>query len=395
MRELLITGAKVHTVSHGTLEQADVLVRDGRIAAVGPGLAAGPGAAILDARGLVMTPGLIDAHAHVGIWEEGLGWEGNDVNEATDPLTPHLRAIDAINHEDQGLKDAVAGGVTTIWCGPGSANVIGGEGATIRTHGASLDDLILKAPSGLKAALGENPKRVYSQQKKMPSTRMASAALLRETLVKAGNYLAKGERAAADPDKAPERDLRLEAVARVLRREIPLRVHAHRADDIFTALRIAAEFNLNITIEHCTEGFKIAGELARRNIPGVVGPTLTSRMKVELKDRNLSTPGVLARAGVKVALCTDHPVMPIHHLPLVAAMAVREGMPETDALRAVTINPAEIAGVGDRLGTIEPGKEADLVLWTGPVFELRTRVAATIIRGEVVFEAGRDSQPGG
>ncbi|MDQ7793515.1 MAG: amidohydrolase [bacterium] len=388
MGELLIRGAAVYTVGGEVLERGDVLIREGRIAAVGTGLQAGPGAAIREAGGLTLTPGLIDAHAHVGIWEDGLGWEGNDTNEITDPLTPHLRAIDGVNHEDQGLRDAVAGGVTAVWCAPGSANVIGGEGATIRTHGCSLDDLILKAPSGLKAALGENPKRVYSQQKKMPSTRMASAALLRDVLVKAQNYLAKQQRGNADPDKAPERDLRLEAVARVLKGEIPLRMHAHRADDIFTALRIAAEFGLTLSIEHCTEGHKIADHLARRNVPAVVGPTLTARMKVELKDRSLATPGILARAGVKVALCTDHPVMPVHHLPLVAAMAIREGMDETDALRAVTINAAEIAGVDDRLGTVEPGKDADLVLWTGPPFGFRTRVAATIMRGEVVFEAG-------
>jgi len=385
---LLITGAEVWTASNGVLDKTDVLIRDGKIVSVGKGLRPDQGVEVIEGRGCVLTPGFIDAHAHVGIWEEGLGWEGNDVNEATEPVTPHLRAIDAINHEDQGFKDAVTAGVTAVWSSPGSANVVGGEGATIRTAGASLEELILKAPSGLKAALGENPKRVYSQLKKLPSTRMGTAALLRETLVKAQNYLVKLEKGAGDPDKAPERDLRMEAVVRVLRREIPLRIHAHRVDDILTALRIAAEFDIPITLEHCTEGHKIAAELARRQVPCVIGPSLTSRTKVELKDRTLATPGILARAGVKVALCTDHPVIPIRHLPLVAAMVIREGMAEQDALRAVTLHAAAICGVGDRLGSVEPGKEADLVLWSGSPFELKTQVVATVIRGEVVFRAG-------
>lgn len=384
---LAIINAKILTITRGIIEKGTVLLDGSKIARVGAEVEVPAEAQITDVAGKIVTPGLIDAHCHAGIWEEGFGWEGDDVNEMTDPVTPHVRAIDAINPEEQGLRDAVEGGITAIWSAPGSGNVIGGEGVTLKTHGRgrTVDRMVIKDFSGLKAATGENPKRVYSEQKKMPSTRMGIAAILRDTLVKAQNYLAKIEKGKVDPDKAPERDLKLEAVARVLKREIPLRVHAHRADDIMTAIRIAEEFGIRITIEHCTEGYKIAGELARRNIPAVVGPSLTARVKVELRDRSLATAGKLARAGVKVALMTDHPVIPINLLPLCAALAVREGMPEEEALKAVTINSAEIIGAADRIGSIEPGKDADLVIWSGHPFDLRSRAEKTIVDGEVVY----------
>jgi imidazolonepropionase-like amidohydrolase len=385
---LTIKGAKIYTITKGVIDKGTVLIDGVKIIKVGARVGLPEKCEVIDAAGKVVTPGLIDAHAHVSIWEEGFGWEGNDVNELTDPVTAQVRAIDAINPEDQGLTDAVQGGVTAVWSAPGSGNVIGGEGITMRTYGKTVDDMALRSPYGLKAAFGENPKRVYSAQKKMPSTRMGTAAVLREALTKAQNYLAKQEKAKTDPDKAPDRDLKMEALARVLRREYPLRTHAHRADDILTALRIAEEFNIIMTIEHCTEGHKIADLLAEKGIACVVGPSLTSRSKVELRGRNLKTPGVLAKAGVKVALMTDHPVIPVQYLTLAAGLAIREGMDEEAAMRAVTINAAEICGVGERLGSIEEGKEADLVVWTGHPFELKAKVAATIIGGKVVYKAG-------
>lgn len=383
---LAIKNGKLLTITNGTIDGGTILIENGKIVQVGRDIEIPAGAQVIDATGNYVMPGVIDAHAHVAIWEESLGWEGNDVNEMTDPVTPHVRAIDAINPEDQGLKDAVAGGITAIWCAPGSANVIGGEGVTMRTYGPTMDDMILKNFSGLKAAFGENPKRVYSAMKKMPSTRMGTAAVLRETLVKAQNYLKKIEKANGDPDKMPERDLRLEGVARVLKREIPLRTHAHRADDIITALRIAREFDIEMTIEHCTEGHKIADKLAEWNIQCVVGPSFGSRSKVELANKSFKTAGILAKAGVRVSIMTDHPVIPIQYLPMMAGLAVKEGMDEEAALRALTINPATISGVADRLGSLEVGKEADIAIFDGHPLEMRTRCLYTIMRGEVVHK---------
>ncbi len=382
---LAITGGKVYTITGGILDGATVLVQDGRIKEVGTDLDIPAGAEIVDASGKLVFPGFIDAHAHLALHEEGLGWEGNDVNESTDPVTAHVRAIDGINPDDQGLRDALAGGITAAWVTPGSANVIGGEGVTVRTHGATADEMVIRSSSGLKAAFGENPKRVYSSRKTMPSTRMGVAAVLRDALSRARNYLKKKEKAREEGDTAFEQDLKLEPIVRVLTGEIPLRLHAHRADDIMTALRIAREFQIQLVIEHCTEGHKVAGHLARWGIPAVVGPTLTARRKVEVRDRNLGTPSELHRHGVKFALTTDHPVIPIQHLTLTAAMAVREGLPEEVALQAITINAADIAGVGDRIGSIETGKDADLVVWDGHPLDLKSRARTVVIKGEIVF----------
>ncbi|MEW6723868.1 MAG: amidohydrolase [Bacillota bacterium] len=384
---LAITNGKILTITQGVIEKGTILVENGKILEIGNDVQVPEGTRVIDAAGRVVAPGIIDAHAHVGIWEEGFGWEGNDVNEMTDPVTPHLRTIDAINPEDQGLRDAYEGGITAIWSAPGSGNVIGGEGVAMKTAGKTMDAMIIKAPAGLKAALGENPKRVYSGQKKMPSTRMGTAAVMREALLKGQAYLKKLEKAQDDPDKLPDRDLRMEAIARVLRKEIPLRTHAHRADDIITALRIAEEFDIDLTIEHCTEGHKVAGELARRNIKVVVGPTLSSRSKVELRDRSLETPAILATAGVHVSLMTDHPVIPIQLLPLAAMVAMKYGLSEEHALKALTINPAEICGIADRVGSLEKGKDADIVIWSGHPLKFESNVVATVINGEVVYQA--------
>lgn len=384
---LAITNGRIYTITQGILPRGDILVENGKIVAIGTGLPVPAGATVIDATGRYVFPGFVEAHGHAGVMEDGFGWEGRDGNELTDPVTAHVRAIDAINPEEQGLRDAVEGGVTTLWSTPGSGNVIGGDGVTIKTHGRgrTVDEMIIKYPSGLKAAMGENPKRVYGNQKKMPSTRMGVAGVMREALAKGQNYLQKMKRAAEDPEKPFERDLKMEAIARVLRREIPLRVHAHRADDIMTAVRIAEEFNIEITIEHCTEGHKVADELAKRGIRAVVGPSLTARSKVELRDRTLLTPLVLAKAGVEFAIMTDHPVIPIQYLPFSAALAVREGLDEEIALRAITINAAAIAGVADRVGSLEVGKDADIVVWSDHPFELMSRVLVTIVDGQVVY----------
>ncbi len=385
---LAITNAKVLTITRGTIEKGTVLVDAGKIVAVGgPELPVPAGSEVIDAAGRMLTPGIIDAHAHVSIWEEGLGWEGDDVNELTDPLTPHVRAIDAINPDELGLKDAVKGGITAIWSAPGSGNIIGGQGVAMKTYGKIMDRMILNT-LGLKAALGENPKRVYGFQKKMPSTRMGSAAVLREAFVKAQNYMAKLEKGKKDPDKAPERDIRLEPIVSVLKREQYLRMHAHRADDIMTAVRVSEEFGFKVSIEHCTEGHKIADELAKRDIPVAIGPTLGARSKIELRDKTFKTPGICVKAGVKVSLITDHPIIPVHYLPLCAGFAVKEGLPEDEAFKAITINPAELLSVSDRLGSIEPGKDADLVLWNGHPMEVKGNVEMTIMDGQVVYRKG-------
>lgn len=383
---IAIRGGRVHTMTGGVIDGAVILIDKGKILDVGTGIAIPSEASVIHAEDKVITPGLIDAHCHAGIGEEGIGFEGRDYNEVTDPVTAHLRAIDAINPEEQGLKDALAGGITTICTGPGSANVIGGEMVAMKTHGTIIDRMVIMNPAGLKAAFGENPKRVYSEQKKSPTTRMATAGHMREAFVKAQNYLAKLERAKNDPEKAPERDLRMESLARVLRGELTLRAHAHRADDILTAIRIAEEFGVRIVIEHCTEGHKVAEVLAEKGIPAIVGPTLTTRSKYELRERSLATPGILVKAGVKTAIMTDHPVIPLYLLPLEVGVAVREGLPKEEALKTITINAAEIIGVSDRVGSLARGKDADIVIWSGDPTETATKVEKVFVDGRLVAE---------
>jgi imidazolonepropionase-like amidohydrolase len=331
-----------------------------------------------------VLPGYIDAHCHVGIGEEIYQYEGDDLNEMTDPLTPELRAIDGINPEDLGFRDARLGGVTAAFTCPGSANVVGGTGVVVKTSGRVLEEMLIREPAGLKVAFGENPKTVYGEQKKMPMTRMGTAALLRQALVDAQNYQEKLELGKKDPDKLPERDLGLETLQLALEKKIPLHAHAHRADDIMTAIRIAREFGVDLVLTHCTEGHKIADILKEYGYPAVVGPSLINRSKVELKDKSFETPGILARAGVKVAIMTDHSVTPIEYLPLCAALAVRSGMKEEDALKAITIWPAEILGVAKRIGSLEEGKDADLVVWDGKPLSLEASAEVVIINGQIV-----------
>ena len=369
-----------------------VLVEDGKITALGPDVRPPEGAERVDARGKTLLPGLVDAHAHVGIYEEAEGWAGLDVNELTDPITPHVRAIDAINPADLGFRDAVEGGVLAANVNPGSGNPIGGQTVAIKTWGRTVDAMTLRQPSGLKSALGENPKRVYGEKKQMPSTRLGTAGLIREAFAKAQSYLVKQER--HPPDEPPERDIRLEALGRVLRREIPWRQHCHRADDIATALRLADEFGYRLVIDHGTEAFMLADVLAEHGIPVVIGPLLTARSKVELRNRSLTNPGKLAAAGVQVAIATDHPVVPIHFLIHQATFAVKEGLDPATALRTITLNPARVMGVDDRIGSLAPGKDADFCIWSGDPLDVMSRVEQAWLDGRPIYTYDPDRREG-
>lgn len=380
---LAIVNGHVITMAGPPIIGGTVLIEGDKITSVGKGIPVPNHFRIIDAAEKIVMPGLIDAHTHVGIMEEIYRIEGDDTNEISDPITAHLRAIDAVNPADLGFKDALSAGVTTVVTGPGSANIIGGEMVIMKTFGAIMDQMIIKFPAGLKCALGENPKRVYGKGHKMPTTRMASAALLRETLVEAQNYLLKKERTKETPFS--ERSLKMEAVARVLTGEIPLRVHAHRADDIMTAVRIAQEFKLKLIIEHCTEGHLIAPWLAAAGVKAVVGPVISNRAKVELMNRSLETAMALYKAGVQFAIMTDHPVVPINYLPLSAGLAVKGGLPENEALKAITINAAKLLGIDHRVGSIEPGKDADIIIIDRHLFDPNHQVAAVLVSGQQVI----------
>jgi len=385
---LFIKNGHILTMAGDVIEDGSILIKDGKISEVGKDLVAPLDAEIIDAEGKMVLPGFIDAHCHIGMWEEGMGFEGSDGNEWVDPVTPHLRAIDAINPMDEAFKEAYMGGVTTAVTGPGSANVIGGMFVALKTYGDRVDDMILREPVAMKIAFGENPKTVYESQKRSPITRMATAAILRETLFKAKDYMENKEKGKEDPEKMPEYDMKMEALLKVLNKEIPLKAHAHRADDIFTALRIAKEFDLDITLDHCTEGHLIADHLAKEGKGAIVGPTLSNRSKIELKNLTFDTPRVLNEVGVKIAIMTDSPVIPLHYLPICAGLAVKSGLDEMEALKAITINPAEIVGIDDRVGSIEVGKDADIVIFDGnPIKDIDCKTFATIIDGEVVYKA--------
>ncbi|NLW17294.1 MAG: amidohydrolase [Firmicutes bacterium] len=379
---LAIINAKIYTVTNGVIEQGSILLADGKIVALGAAIDIPAEAHVIDAKGAIVTPGLIDAHTHVGGWEEGLGWEGADINESTNPVVPHVNILDGINPADVGFADARKGGVTTVQTMPGSANIIGGLMLAMKTSGTIVDKMVLKYPTGMKAALGENPKNNYGSKGKAPTTRMGAAALLREALLSAQQYVAKQERG----DKDWKFDPKMENMAKVIRKEIPLRIHAHRADDILTAIRVAKEFDIDFTIEHCTEGHLIAEEIVKHHIPVCVGPTVWRRAKVETKNISPTTAGVIARAGGKVAIITDHNIVPQHYFRIAVGLCIREGLPEEEALKAVTINPAEIIGVADRVGSLEVGKDADLAMWSGDPFEPLTHCLLTVIDGEIVYE---------
>ena len=387
---IAITNGKIFTITKGVIDKGTVLVEDGKIKAVGENVKIPKGAEVIDASGKVVMPGLVEAHCHIGIWEEAVGWAGSDGNERTEPATPHLRALDAIkaNADEMGLEAALKEGVTTVQILPGSANVIGGSGVVVKTAPkTTIDEMVVRNPSGMKIAFGENPQRVYGvEQKKMPSTRMGVAGVLRDWLQKTKNYMEKKECFKDEPEKLPEVDIKLEALEPVLKGEIPLRAHAHRADDLATAIRIAEEFGLEMSWEHATEGHRIAGLVAKKGSPAIWGPSRGGRSKWETRERNFETLKTMHEAGVKIAIQTDAVGCTIAYLPICAGLGVKHGLPYDVALEAITINPAEILGVADRVGSIEEGKDADLRIIDGDPLELRTKVEMVLIDGEIVHK---------
>jgi imidazolonepropionase-like amidohydrolase len=393
-----IVGARVVPVTGDPIEGGTVVLDGGKITAVGgPGLAVPAGAEVVDASGKWLLPGFIDAHVHLGVHEEAEGWAGRDTNESTRPVTAYVRAIDGINPAEQGFRDAIGGGVLAVNVNPGSGNPIGGQTVAIKCWGRMVDEMVLREPSGLKSALGENPKRVYGDKHETPSTRLGTAAVIREAFVQAGNYLAKHAAAEHQPEserKPVDRDLGLEALGRVLRREIPWRQHCHRADDIATAMRISREFGYQLVIDHGTEAHLLADLLAADSVPVIIGPLFTSRSKVELRNRSLANPGKLAAAGVTIAITTDHPVVPINFLIHQASLAVKEGLDHDAALRAVTINPARILGIDSRLGSLEPGKDADVVIWSADPLEVTSRAERAYQDGREIYAYDYDSREG-
>ena len=387
---MYLLGGTVKTMAGKDIEDGCIHIIDGKIAEIGrrDEIIIPPAShekVIEVPHGLIM-PGLIESHCHMGITEEKKGMEGDDCNETVDPVTPYLRAVDAINTMDAAFDDAVRAGITSAMIGPGSSNVVGGQFAFVKTMGRRIDDLIVKAPAAMKVAFGENPKVNYSGQNKSPATRMAIAGMLRRELSRAVSYARQKEEAARKGD-AFEEDFSMECWLPVLRGEIPLKAHVHRVDDIFTAIRVAKEFGLRMTLDHCSEGHLIAEELAAEGFPAIVGPDLASRSKIEVQNMAFKTVGVLNHAGVLTAITTDHPVSLIASLPLCAGLAVKSGLAMEEGYRAITINAARICGVEKRVGSLEVGKDADIAVFSGNPMEVFTRTLYTIIDGRIVYEA--------
>ncbi len=377
----LIQNGLIFDAIHKEPYTADILIEDGKFAAIGTGLDA-DGAEVIDAAGKHIYPGFVDAHSHLGMMDSGIGFEGSDVNEMTDILTPQLRGMDGFYPMDPDVHEAAMAGVTTVCTGPGSANVVGGTFMAVKTVGKRVDKMIINPRVAMKCAFGENPKRCYRTVNN--SSRMATASKLREIILQTIEYDQKKKAAGDDITKMPKYDMKLEAMLPVIHKEIPLKAHAHRADDIFTAIRIAKEFDLKLTLEHVTEGHLIVDELMEENLPMAVGPSLTQATKFELRNKTFATPGILAKAGGQVSIITDAPVIPQQYLPLCAELAIKSGMDEFDALKAITINPAKHIGVEDRVGSIEVGKDADLVILPGSCFDIAVAPDYVLVNGEIV-----------
>lgn len=386
---LIIKNAKILTMSNqGDIEKGYIVIEDGKITDLGDMAdikSTYNNTEEIDADGAVVTPGLVDAHSHIGIWEDGLNFEGSDGNEETDPITPHLRAIDAVNPMDRAFEEALEAGVTTVVTGPGSANPIGGQIIAMKTYGRCVDKMAIAAPVGIKAAFGENPKVVYNDKSQTPTTRMGIAAQIREALYKACEYLEQTERYhTGEQDDLPDYDIKCEALIPLLKKEIPMHAHVHRADDIFTAIRIAKEFKLRLVLVHATEGHLITKELKEEGYPVLAGPILTDRSKPELRNMKEATPAILTAEGVETALITDHPETPQKNFALCAGMAMRNGMSREDSLRAMTSVPARICGIDNRVGKIEKGLDADIVIWDGNPPDITATVRVVIAEGNIV-----------
>lgn len=387
---MYILGGIIKTMAGPDIEDGCIHIVNGKIAEIGrrDEVLLHPAAdeRVIEVTGGIIMPGLIEAHCHMGITEEKKGMEGDDCNENVNPITPYLRGIDAINTMDAAFDDAVRAGITSAMIGPGSSNVVGGQFVFLKTKGRRVDDLVVKAPAAMKVAFGENPKVNYSGQGKSPSTRMTIAAMLRRELTRAVNYMEAKEKAMAGGENF-EPDFDLECWLPVLSGEIPLKAHVHRVDDIFTAIRIAKEFHLKMTLDHCSEGHLIAEELAGEAFPAIVGPDLASRSKIEVQNMAFKTVGILNEVGVMTAITTDHPVSLIQSLPLCAGLAVKAGLKLEEGYKAITIYPATICGVADRLGSLEVGKDADIAIFSGNPMEVFTETLYTIIDGKIVYEA--------
>ena len=393
--DIAITAGYVVPVDGDPIDGGTVLISDGKIIAVGTAseVTVPEGAEIVDASGQWVLPGFVEAHGHIGVHEESVGWAGDDTNEMTDPNGARMRALDAVNPGDQGFVDALMGGVTSSVIKPGSGNPIGGQTVAIKNWGRSMKDRLLREPASVKSALGENPKRVYGNKDTLPSTRQGVAAVIRDAFTKAQDYKAKRDHAAAEGTPFT-RDNTSEVLVRVLDGEIPWSQHTHRADDIHTAIRLADEFGYRLVINHTTEGHLLADEIAERGIPVVIGPLMTSRSKLEVQNRTLANPGILHRAGAKIALTTDHPVVPIEFLVHQATLCVKEGLDRDAAIRAITLNPAEIMGLDDRVGALRPGMDGDVVLWSGDPLDVMNRALRVFVGGREVYTYDEETREG-
>lgn len=373
MNIVIFKHATVYPITSPPLFCADVRVENGKIIEIGIGLPVPASGVVIDCKGKYLFPGFIDVHTHLGLYDEGTGWAGNDANETIEPLTPHIRALDGVHPLDLGFQDAIQAGVTTVHIMPGSANVIGGTTSVIKTRGVNIQKMLMKETAGLKIAFGENPKRIHSHGNKDSITRMGIMGMLREAFHQARHY-----------DNTD--NLRVKPIIMALERKIPVKIHAHRADDIISGIRFAEEFDLRFTIEHCTEGHLIVDELKDRNLRVCVGPTLTRKSKIELKNKSWKTYQNLADNGVEVSITTDHPYTPVQYLNVCAALAVREGLDEQKALEGITITAAKNIEVADRVGSIEMGKDADLVLWSHHPFQFLAKPVVTMVEGEIIYQ---------
>lgn len=382
-----IIHGRIQTMAGSEFADGVVLMDNGKIIEVGEDVPIPEGTQIIDAQGRLVLPGFIDAHSHIGMWEECSGFEGADGNELTDPITPNLRAIDGVFPLDHTFKEAYQAGITSVVTGPGSTNVIGGQFLAMKTFGRCVDDMVIKNPVAMKCALGENPKNYYYNEKKAaPSTRMGIASMLREALAGAVDYMLRKEEAGDCLLKRPDYNAKYEALIPVVQGELPIKVHAHRSDDILTAIRIAKEFGLKMTLDHCTDGHLIVEEIRDAGYHAIVGPSFGFKSKPELRNKTFETAAILCHGGVKVAIMTDHPVFSQSDLPLFAGLAMKAGMTREEALRAISINAAEIVGIDARVGSLAPGKDADVVIWDSDPLELNFRTYCTIINGETVYQ---------